>query len=573
MELRKIPSTTLIGCSTFLNISGNLVPVSEPESESSTRAVGETTPALCPPLVLPTSDFEEAEESDEDKDKLEQIITLEIESESGESKRVHLVVNRGGVQKVTQEFIDVHLVSLTRTTVPIIFGQPSKFQEKKAEIEKINNSISLVGPDLVAVGAGAVVSKVSQDVEQTPVNTNNKQLKRSLSPVFYHVSPKKTGVELKRQLTFVETSCRKNNRNGKDDIVKSNSVKLIESDTQTDEKDLKHIDSQTDAPPSEPEKDVSMLGTQTIPVAMSQVSVQTDPSFVVEDVIKDQIVTVPRTPRQEITFSTTQTTPRTAGISATQTTPRSTDKSRSVHMTSQTSPQISSRTRESSPSSCITASQPQHPVMMTEDAAADEMVCRVLLEHAGSDSDRDIKSAISDSSTIPDDSDRSVSFMSGDLDRATSFDDNHDKKGKDLSRTVNYLDLSRLGNEGETPNSDEIWVTVEDDNKFLTSDTETYSVATDKVSTMATFKGHAVGSGFAENVALFNSASEAELAELGNESLASDLEGQDFTLQNFGNLLHHEMEPIRTRLDSTGRTVSGIAETLYHIQVKLFGSF
>ena len=45
--------------------------------------------------------------------------------------------------------------------------------------------------------------------------------------------------------------------------------------------------------------------------------------------------------------------------------------------------------------------------------------------------------------------------------------------------TVNYLDLSRLGNEGETPNSDEIWVTVEDDNKFLTSDTETYSVATD----------------------------------------------------------------------------------------------
>ena len=46
---------------------------------------------------------------------------------------------------------------------------------------------------------------------------------------------------------------------------------------------------------------------------------------------------------------------------------------------------------------------------------------------------------------------------------------------------MNYLDLSKLGNEGETPNSDEIWVTVEDDNKFLTSDTETYSVATDKV--------------------------------------------------------------------------------------------
>ena len=65
-------------------------------------------------------------------------------------------------------------------------------------------------------------------------------------------------------------------------------------------------------------------------------------------------------------------------------------------------------------------------------------------------------------------------------------------------RSVNYLDLSKLGNEGETPNSDEIWVTVEDDNKFLTSDTETYSVATDKVSTMATFKGH-VGSQMLDN--------------------------------------------------------------------------
>ena len=66
------------------------------------------------------------------------------------------------------------------------------------------------------------------------------------------------------------------------------------------------------------------------------------------------------------------------------------------------------------------------------------------------------------------------------------------------ARSVNYLDLSKLGNEGETPNSDEIWVTVEDDNKFLTSDTETYSVATDKVSTMATFKGH-VGSQILDN--------------------------------------------------------------------------
>ena len=56
---------------------------------------------------------------------------------------------------------------------------------------------------------------------------------------------------------------------------------------------------------------------------------------------------------------------------------------------------------------------------------------------------------------------------------------------------------------------------------------------------MALFKGHTVGSGFAENVNLLNSAeaSEAELAELGNESLASDLDGGDFSLANFGSLL------------------------------------
>ena len=89
-----------------------------------------------------------------------------------------------------------------------------------------------------------------------------------------------------------------------------------------------------------------------------------------------------------------------------------------------------------------------------------------------------------------------------------------------------------------------------------------------KVSTMALFKGHAVGSGFAENVGLLNSASEAELAELGNESLVSDLDGKDFLLANFGSLLHNEIEPIWSRLDSTGKTVKGIAETLYHIQVR-----
>ena len=54
-------------------------------------------------------------------------------------------------------------------------------------------------------------------------------------------------------------------------------------------------------------------------------------------------------------------------------------------------------------------------------------------------------------------------------------------------------DLSRLGEEGETPASDEIWLSVGgggEDDKFLTSDSETYSVATDKLSTAATLAGH-----------------------------------------------------------------------------------
>ena len=363
-----------------------------------------------------------------------------------------------------------------------------------------------------------------------------------------HSQEKKSA--LIRQLTFVETSCQ--TQVSTEDVNKSVSVnvgsntsrKVIEGESQTVSVQCKEATIQTD---TRNDVAVSVLGTQTIPVAVSQVSVQTDPTPVVEDVISQQIPTVTRTPRYELTFSGSQTSPTCVATCEVQ-----------------TSPQISSRTRDSSPVTLGT----RVPVIMTDDAA-DEMVCRVLLEHAGaSDSDRDVKSAISSSSsTLPDSRSASIlSEVSQEI-RAASCDTKN-KMINDLSRTVNYLDLSRLGNEGETPNSDEIWVTVEDDNKFLTSDTETYSVATDKVSTMATFKGHAVGSGFAENIALFNSASETELAELGNESLVgSDLEGQDFTLQNFGTLLHSEMEPIRTRLDSTGRTVSGIAETLYHIQV------
>ena len=201
---------------------------------------------------------------------------------------------------------------------------------------------------------------------------------------------------------------------------------------------------------------------------------------------------------------------------------------------------------------------------LESDTLEDEMVFRVLLEHVNagdndnSEDREDIRSPMSESSTT-------ILEDSSILSDASNKDIFNDRvmPEKDLSRTVNYLDLSRIGNEGETPNSDEIWVTVEDDNKFLTSDTETYSVATDKVSTMATFKGHSVGSGFVENISTTNSSSEKELAQICD----NDDKEQEYFLQKFGALLKYRIRPIESRLDTTGRAVSEIAETLNMIQV------
>ena len=60
------------------------------------------------------------------------------------------------------------------------------------------------------------------------------------------------------------------------------------------------------------------------------------------------------------------------------------------------------------------------------------------------------------------------------------------------------------------------------------------------------------------------SASETELAELGAESLASDLDAA--VEEGFVSLLHKEIRPLRTCIADTGKTVSSIAETLYQIQ-------
>ena len=346
---------------------------------------------------------------------------------------VHLLVTREGVRLVP-DLAGLDSVCLSQvTTVPIIWRGGScqaRYGERKAV-------------DDLAVSS------------QQPAT-------RSLSPVVLTppVSPDRSGgltplaaaAKLKRQLTFVETElCQAQTQTE----TQTERADLAAVETQTEEREereereLREASCQTDWV-----RDGSEATTQTVPLAQSQAEVQTEPLPAQEELIAD---TFPpsRSPRYPLTFSSTQTSPPPSP----------------TNMRSQTSPQVTS------------------PVLATievSEAAADEIVARVLLEHAGAASESESRQSLttpaSSSSTI---SQASGSLFSVESGRATSYDNvtaRQDPGMKDLSRTVNYLDLSRLGNEGETPNSDEIWVTVEDDNKFLTSDTETYSVATDKVS-------------------------------------------------------------------------------------------
>ena len=213
----------------------------------------------------------------------------------------------------------------------------------------------------------------------------------------------------------------------------------------------------------------------------------------------------------------------------------------------------------------------------------DEIVSRVLLEHV--DEQEDFETVLNNIDAFIEkrgyqkssESDPGVHRCSAQstafsIDGSKALSDNNYQEWNDLmkiqldiSRSVNYMDLSKLGNEGETPNSEEMWVNVEDDNKFLTSDTETYSVATDKVSTMATFRGHVVGAN-ADMSHLMRSVSEAELLELGNESLLSDVDGQQYSNQDLVSIFRSEMEPIKYSLNNTDQTITGIAGTLCNIQ-------
>ena len=134
-----------------------------------------------------------------------------------------------------------------------------------------------------------------------------------------------------------------------------------------------------------------------------------------------------------------------------------------------------------------------------------------------------------------------------------------------LRSGVNYLDLSRLGDEGETPASDEIWLAVDGsghsedegaEDKFLTTDdTETYSINTDKLSVANTMMdGQAGPTLLAPNSA--NLLSEQELADLGGcESFDAEAEAT----ARLQGVLASELVPLTTTVQTTEKHVLGLS--------------
>jgi hypothetical protein len=159
----------------------------------------------------------------------------------------------------------------------------------------------------------------------------------------------------------------------------------------------------------------------------------------------------------------------------------------------------------------------------------DDVVARVLLEHLG-----------------------------------TVFPDTYNPR----NGNVNYLDLSRLGDEGETPASDEIWLAVDgsehsedeagdDEDKFLTTeDTDTYSVH-DKLSTAETMAGYGPTALLAAAPSSANLLSDQELADLGGcESFDAEAEAT----ARLQGVLAGELMPLQTTLFSTDQNIVGLAD-------------
>ena len=135
------------------------------------------------------------------------------------------------------------------------------------------------------------------------------------------------------------------------------------------------------------------------------------------------------------------------------------------------------------------------------------------------------------------------------------------------SAPVNYLDLSRLGEEGETPASDEIWLAVEgsgpsdveacDEDKFLTTDdTETYSVYTDRMAGV----DNSGGGGPTETLLAPSSAnllgSDQELDRLGGAS-SFDVEAE--ATARLQGVLASELVPLHNTVQSTDTNVVNLS--------------
>ena len=137
-----------------------------------------------------------------------------------------------------------------------------------------------------------------------------------------------------------------------------------------------------------------------------------------------------------------------------------------------------------------------------------------------------------------------------------------------LRSGVNYLDLSRLGDEGETPASDEIWLAVDGsghsdldegaEDKFLTTDdTETYSIITDKLSATHTMMDGGQAGGpttlLAPNSA--NLLSDQELADLGD---CASFDAEAEATARLQGVLASELVPLTTTVQSTEKNVLGL---------------
>ena len=545
--------------------------------------------------VNQTSDFEEEwsiGEPNEDK----QIIDVAIKLNGKDLKTISLLVSRQGVSKITSSQLPAQHAKLRKTTVPIQVGKQFLAAGGKSKQSPLDQSAT---SDLTSSPASSVQSPSSPDGS----NSYGFPQSRSISPIIISYLEQKP--TLIRQNTFTESSCQTSNSEkavnkcfdqeiqanveGLSKQIQTNSDcgEYSNTTSQTEALSVDHFEIQcflkensedketltepevlkSDTPleeemPDEAKGCLTPIVVNLHKINTSNAFIQTDQSPVKTEIITEEFPRMSRTPCTELTFNSTQTD--------------------ILDLSSSEAQKSKQSSRKSSPRS--SQSFERNCTFVKNQTYTDEIVSRVLLEHADVE-DAAAFSKVEYNSTeapapkssesdpgFPENPKSPQMFFSADGSNR-AYSDTHYKSWNDLmklpidisARSVNYMDLSKLGNEGETPNSEEIWVNVEDDNKFLTSDTETYSVATDKVSNTATFCGHASDAN-AKFSQLIRSVSEAELLELGNESLMSDRDDYQISAHQFAALMRHEMEPVKESLNSTGQTITGIAGTLTNIK-------